>query len=76
MLDQILNFATDMDSEPHEDYVNAKDWNPRTVLHEAVSSNFLCNVQFLLLRRAKLGTKDVEDLNPLVDAAALGHSSL
>ncbi len=76
ILEQILKYATDLDSKAHEEYVNARGWNSRTALHQAAFANYPRIVQFLLLRRAKLDLVDIGGMTPLADAAAGGYSSL
>ena len=76
ILEQILKFATELDSQAQEEYVSAKAYDYGTALHTAVSYNYPRIVQFLLLRRAKIDQVDTAGITPLADAVAMENSSL
>ena len=76
ILEQILKFATELDSQAQEEYVSAKAYDYGTALHTPASYNYPRIVQFLLLRRAKIDQVDTAGMTPLADAVAMENSSL
>ena len=64
ILEQIFKFATELDFQAQEEYVNAKAWDYVTALHLAASYNYPRIIQFLLLRRAKIDQVDAQGMTP------------
>ena len=76
ILKQILKFATELDFQAQEEYVNAKAYDSGTALHTAASFNYPRIVQFLLLRGAKIDQVDTAGMTPLAAAVAMENPSL